>query len=379
MSQTIPADRPGGVERVEAWLCRLPLPRPLELAGATLEARDYAVVRLSGGDGAEGAALGLTRSAPIDVVVTELLGPGLAGTPLHPEAIASRCRDLLKIVGDEGLARRAASLLELAAWDAWGRAAGVPVWRLIAPEARPEPPAAMLVEGYALAGESPAAFGERFAEQSARGFELLKLARQPDPEHTVALLAAAREAVGPGAKLTVDGLWSWERAEDAASELEAWEPHDVHWVEDPFPRERLELLPELRRRTSIPVAFGDEVTRPAVYDELAGGRMVDVARVDATTVGGLSAALAVHARVAPAGLALAPHVFPEVHRHLACALPGVGPVECFRPEAGFDSSHLITTPAAISGGRFEVPEEPGFGLGMDWEAVEGHALRHGAA
>lgn len=381
MLQSIPdeASRAGSeaaVAGVEAWLCSVPLSAPLVLGDVRITARDYVVARITAGDGTTGCAFALARGAPLDLLVTDVLGPALLGAPASVAGVTERVDRALVILGREGLGQRAASIADLCAWDLAGRCAGEPVWRLFAPAAGSRPVPLMLVEGYPVPDERPEAMAERLAARVQDGYRALKLAVHGDMD---AVLAATRAAVGPDVALAVDATWRWRSPAPALAAARRWERHTLAWLEDPFPRERIDWLAELRRAVSVPVAYGDETTRPAVYEELIAREAADVARVDATTVGGLSALARLVPRLLAAGLRVAPHVFPEIHRHAACAWPAVGPLELFRPASGFDMAHRLVAPVAVVDGATPVPEAPGLGLEFDWEAVTAHAVRHTAA
>jgi len=118
------SDGPAAIAAVEAWLCSVPLSAPLVLGDVRITARDYVVARVTTGDGATGCAFGLARGAPLDLLVADVLGPGLVGAPASVAAVNDRIDRALVILSREGLGQRAASLVDLCAWDLAGRAAG---------------------------------------------------------------------------------------------------------------------------------------------------------------------------------------------------------------------------------------------------------------
>src|ERR1700737_1361974 len=81
------------IARVEAWAMSFPLTSPLQFGDLRIDRRHYVVTRLTTRDGVHGVASGLSRGAPIVLVVTELLGPLVVGQDaLDIPRILERCR-----------------------------------------------------------------------------------------------------------------------------------------------------------------------------------------------------------------------------------------------------------------------------------------------
>jgi len=123
------------------------------------------------------------------------------------------------------------------------------------------------------------------------GFPAVKVkVGRSDPDADVALVAAVRDAVGPGVALRVDanGAWDLDTAEATIRRLARW---DLELVEQPVPG--LDDLARLRRRVDVPVA-ADECIR-SVDDArcLAVLDAADVLVLKVQPLGGVRAALRV--------------------------------------------------------------------------------------
>ncbi|MFI5387943.1 MAG: enolase C-terminal domain-like protein, partial [Fimbriimonadales bacterium] len=136
------------------------------------------------------------------------------------------------------------------------------------------------------------------------------------------------------------------------------------------------LTRRLRERTAIPLALGeDRVGRWAFADLLEEG-VVDVLRVDATTIGGLSEAVKVCAMASSRGVPVSTHVFPEVHGHLGAALPAVLCVEMTDPSQNIDPFwRLLRSRTFVSDGWLDAPSDAGLGVDIDWDAQERFGAR----
>ena len=372
---------PRVLARVEAWACVYPVQRPFALGSGQVTRREYVVVRLTADDGTEGVAYSLSRNAPLDLILTDMLAPKVLGEDaLEPTAAAERCARGLLAAGTEGIVGRALSLLDVALWDLKGRAAGQPVWRLLGGSGATEAPV-LLVEGYPRDGESVEAFGERLAARAAEGYRILKLANLPDPAQVADRLRAVRAAAGEEVELTVDVAWAWRTVDEALAAARLWEPYRLAWIEDPFPASWTHAISSLSFLVATPIGVGDDVTSPALLEELLHRRAIGRLRMDAMTIGGFTAFRAVAGRAHASRIPVATHVHPEVHQHCAFGLPGVDMVEMFSPGSEFDCVHEFVLPESLdlaAPGLVRASERPGLGLQLDWDSIEAHAVRSSA-
>jgi L-alanine-DL-glutamate epimerase-like enolase superfamily enzyme len=90
-------------------------------------------------------------------------------------------------------------------------------------------------------------------------------------------------------------------------------------------------------------------------------------------MGGISEVSKIIAMASAEGMPVSPHVFPEVHIHLAAAFGNVKTVELTDPERGYEGLHrLFSTWIHIDGGDVVAPVVPGIGVEIDWGAVDAH-------
>lgn len=123
--------------------------------------------------------------------------------------------------------------------------------------------------------------------------------------------------------------------------------------------------------TSIPLALGEDCITRWGYRDLLDKGSADILRIDATSMGGLSEAVRVCAQASAQGIPVSPHIFPEVHVHLAAAFSIVDSVEFTDPDQEIDMSfRFLRRSVAFSGGDVLAPETPGLGVEFDPKAVE---------
>ena len=93
-------------------------------------------------------------------------------------------------------------------------------------------------------------------------------------------------------------------------------------------------------------------------------------------VGGVSEWMKIAHAAATFDLPVAPHWNQDVHVHVAAAVANCLAVEWFDLEqdiVNFD--RLLTEPLRPEHGRLAVPDRPGLGLALDWDAVEQFRVR----
>jgi L-alanine-DL-glutamate epimerase-like enolase superfamily enzyme len=169
--------------------------------------------------------------------------------------------------------RRGGGSVELALWDLIGKATGLPLYRLWsgAVAGIQTQPGLARVMPYAsqwTIGEP----GERAAaaqRMQAEGWRAMKLKLGLETvKADVALIAAARKAVGDGLALMCDANkagpygadgwpkypWSFPRAVETARALV---PYDLVWLEEPLPRFDYDQFAALNKMGLVPLAGGE--------------------------------------------------------------------------------------------------------------------------
>ncbi|GAA3701046.1 enolase C-terminal domain-like protein [Nonomuraea antimicrobica] len=354
------------VETVEAFSVTLPLPRPLRLGAQTVSHRAYCVVRLGTSDGIVGNAYALSRDLPVAEMINGMLGTLLVGQQADDiSAIWDRLYRGTLFGGRTGGLMRALSLIDIALWDIKGKRAGLPVWRLLG-GGGPDVPC-MYIAAYPT-GESPVVLGERVAAASQDGHSLLKVARLPNPSDLATLLRTATSSLAGTSQIVVDAAWCWRGAREAADEIQMWGGEaPLAWVEDPLIPEDTEGYARLVRSGVARIGVGDDFTDRFGAKALMLHAGVDVLRIDACAVGGITAAWALSHVADALGVRVSYHVYPETHVHLAAASSADSLVETFgAADNPYDpSATLYTGGPAFRPGWARANERPGLGFDIN--------------
>jgi galactonate dehydratase len=283
----------------------------------------------------------------------------------------------------------AISGVEIALWDIIGKACGQPVYRLLGGRYHDRLPA--YANGWYGGAGTPQEYAERAREVIGRGYRALKFdpfgtawkdLRPEETESAIAIVAAVREAIGPGVGLMIEfhGRLSAGSAVDMIRKLERFQPV---WCEEPVVPESLDLLVEVKAQVHSPLAAGERLYTLADFYRLTRLRAAEVVQMDIAHCGGISAAKKIAAMAAVQDLRVAPHcsigpVALAACLHFDVSTPNFMIQEAF---AEFDvpwRNDLVRGWNPIRQGEFFVSDEPGLGLDIDENVISAHPYLHKA-
>jgi len=368
------------ITEVETWLCRVQLPEPIDLGPIVVRERDYLALRVKTSGGLTADCVAQVRGSPVDVALSDLLAPKVLGRDASEVAAITRdVRRALTAVEFDGAVGRAWSALEICLHDLRAQSVGWPLWKLLGGFAREVPVAS--VEGYSLKGETEEGFVSRLVRSADQGFKLIKIeAGHYSPiDELISRLTRFRELKSSGTQLVLDFAWSWSTGKDHAAHLRSLEALGIAWIEDMYYRTSIDSYRRLRDSTSIPVACGDEISRPDDVRRLMESGALDVVRIDATSIGGLEPLRQLSAQALNRQLRLSFHVSPEVHQHCVFGFESADHIEVFPTDRPFDATHQLIRQSVyerIVNGMLSPPTSPGTGITLNDEAVARYALRH---
>lgn len=348
---------------VAAATIRAELPQPLVFGSWAIKHREYCLVAVRSRSGLVGRAFALTRDGPVADVVRRSLGPRYPGADaaqardLQASAIASNRPTL-----SSGVGLRAMSLVDIATWDLAARQAGQSMAVYLGGADQPRPATAIV--GYPPTADESAVAVE--VQRLVRdGWKRFKLPIASSLDLSVKRVRAA-VAAADGGTVSLDGAWTFNNEEQILELLRAVDV-PLEWIEDVVAPGRIEPLVSLRRQTNVPVAMGDEQGGPYFPAALLAAGAVDIVRLDATCIGGISAFLEVAPTVTASGCRISTHMYGYIHAPLlsALGLPDVA-VEWSMPGTGVDPyADSLGLPVVIAGQMQPRSGEDGIGRLLD--------------
>jgi L-alanine-DL-glutamate epimerase-like enolase superfamily enzyme len=354
------------IRSVEVATIRAPLPVEIHFGPWVMRHREFALCRMEAESGRVGVAFVYTRDGPIAEIVRRLIAPHYVGRELDdPESLHWDAAWSNNAVLAAGIGLRALSLVDLAAWDMAGKAAGVSVGRLLGGEPAPMPVTAIIGYPPTLTPDEVTA---QVRQLHSEGWRRFKQPIAGTLDETRARLRAARDAMGPDCWLGMDCNWVFKKAADAIDFARTIVDVDLGWIEDVVPPGNARMVAEIRRRCGIPVAMGDEQGGSYHPESLIAHDAVDVVRVDVTTNGGPSRLRPILEHIQGAGMTFAPHMFAHVHSQVFAALGHRVPIEWGVPGTGVDQfADSLIQPVIHDGLMEPLPDLPGFGVMVNTE------------
>lgn len=280
----------------------------------------------------------------------------------------------------------AISGVEIAMWDLVGKACNQPVYRLMGGRQHRRIPA--YANGWYGGAQTPGEFAERARQAVGMGYTALKfdpfgIAWKDMPQSGVDLaierVAAVREAVGHGVGLMIEfhGRLS---AGTAIRMMQRLEPYNPTWCEEPVAPESLDLLAEVKNRTSLPISTGERLYTIADFYRLIRMRAADIVQPDIAHCGGLLAAKKIAAMAAAQDMRVAPHcsIGPVA---LAAALHFDASTPNFMVQEAFGEFDVPWRNSLVGGwnpfknGEFVLEDKPGLGLDINEAAIAEHPYK----
>ncbi len=238
----------------------------------------------------------------------------------------------------------AVSAIEMALWDIAGKAAGVPVYRLLGGKVRDRVRVYNGAIRFPMEGQTPEDYAKNMAQMKAakEGFTIIKqgigfhssMATQipgffygepgkgtPHPnrgllterglKHVIACVEAMKAVLGDEVGLALDCGPGW-MVPDAIRLAKALEPLNVMWLEDMItgdytPYVLANLYRDITTSTSTPIHTGEQIYLRQNFLELIEQRAVDVIGPDPCDVGGIAELKWVAEYADLHGILIAPH------------------------------------------------------------------------
>lgn len=316
---------------------------------------------------------------------------------------------------DKGAIHLATGAVVNAVWDLWSKAAGKPLWQLVAdmsPEElvrcidfryitdcmtpqealtllqrradnKAERTEKLLAEGYPCYTTSAGWLGypddklRRLCQEAVdAGFDYLKLKVGRDLEDDIRRVRIAREVIGPDRKLMIDANQVWETNE-AIPWVNALAFANPWFIEEPTSPDDIEGHRKIRQAVApVKVATGEMCQNRIMFKQFIMREAIDVVQIDACRMGGVNEVLAVMLMAAKYNLPVCPHAggvgLCEYVQHLSMIdyLCIAGTHEGRVIEYVDHLHEHFVHPCDIRGAAYMPPKAPGFSIEMHQASID---------
>ena len=262
--------------------------------------------------------------------------------------------------------------IDTALWDIAGKRHGLPVWRLLG-ACRDKVPAYRTQSGTlgpeGLRKDHFLDFALRVKEERYLGSKDHCYA---GPRFMIELAGELRDAVGPDFHLMHDAVGYYD-VKEAIRVGRALEEHEFTWFEEPLRDHDFTGYKQVRDALEIPVVAGEYFPHQLhSYAQMVAMGAVDALK-PAIDMGGITEMLKLAQLTFAFGATL--HVSAHGHMWGFSSINVNGAIENgslleVHPPFESHTNPAIRNPLLMSGGYVEMPEAPGLGVDLDWDAIE---------
>jgi len=356
--------------RVEARPVVLRLERPIVARIATITDWPLILIDLHTDEGVVGRSYlepYTTKAMKYLIPALHDLGDMLKGRQIAPVELYELARKSLHFVGYQGLSMIAVSGLDMAAWDARAKAAGVPLCVLLG--GSPGPVKAYNSNGLWLK-EPKAVAAEAVELRDEGGFAGLKLRLGRERlRDDLATIEAVREAVGEDVELMVDFNQGLTLAE-ALVRCHAIDGLGLAWIEEPIVYDNFDGFARLAAELKTPIQIGENFYGSRDMHMAIERKACDCVMPDFMRIGGVTGWLRAAAIAGAAGLPMSTHLYPEVAAH---AMRVTETAHWLEWQDWADP--VLQQPYEIRDGLLLIPDAAGTGLEWNEEAVAANQAR----
>jgi galactonate dehydratase len=372
--------KPSPIVRVKAHPLRALLPSPQRTSQGDWTAIEIVVVEVETADGTVGVGECLARrgAAAYARFIETVFAPLLAGeNVLDRRRLWRKMRSVLT-GRTGGMLIEAVAGVDIALWDIAGKAAGLPVAKLLGGMGRTE------IDAYASSINwlEDAVVEEEVARALAAGFRQIKVKIGAPVPAAIDRIRMVRRLAGDSVGLSVDANWAYDvdgaiRVGRVLSDL------DYTWFEEPIRPEDRHGYRILREKLPIRLAAGESDFSAADAAALIQDRSLGLVQPDVARSGGITETWRIAELAQSFNVAYAPHVgwsgavCVAASLQLAAAAENCVVFECMvyeNPLRGSLSTAPVGDPATMKEGRLPIPSGPGLGIELDPSALAAYRI-----
>jgi L-alanine-DL-glutamate epimerase-like enolase superfamily enzyme len=263
----------------------------------------------------------------------------------------------------------AMSGIDMALWDIRGKAAGMPLYKLLGGARRPVPAYA---GGVSLGYQPPAQLLEELGKSLEAGYKAVKLRVGDSPRRDLERIRAVRKACGEDLVILTDANIGYS-VEDARQVMPGMDELNVSWLEEPFPAHDYRSYKLARGFGRTPLAAGENHYTRFEFNRVIEDGAITILQPDLSKTGGITEALRIAALASAYKLPIHPHSSMTGLNHAAsihflAAIDNGGYFEGDVSKANKFRDDLVSNPGAVDkDGNVWPLEKPGLGLEVNEE------------
>lgn len=301
--------------------------------------------------------------------------------PTRPEYLWQMLYNYTRFPGGS-VVNSAISGIDLALWDIMGKAANMPVYKLLGGKTRDKV--------WCYTGSGRGATPQEAVEKTQAliekyGYTALKLFQPFAGDMAVGAACkgmantfdAFRKALGDDYELAIDFHARNFEPHRAVWFAEAIRQYRPFFIEEPIRMENIREMAALRPKLGAPLATGECLYTKYEFGDLLAADAVDIIQPDILLCGGMTECKKIAAQAEERYKVVAPHnplspLATVINVHYAAAIPNFCVLETHDQNVGGipACNDLVTKVLAPVDGYITVPDGPGWGVDLNWEYIE---------
>ncbi len=324
----------------------------------------------------EDGIIGWGETSP---VISPKVQRTILDTYIKPLLLGKDCYALNKVIADETklheppvYIRGLFCGIDIACWDIRGKAADVPVYKLLGGKIRDRVGIA-----YCFGLEDIDLTIEKTGQIREDGYSCLKTTGGENFHFDIERAYQLRKAAGNELDIRIDINEAFDYR-DATTFLHAVECLELEYVEQPIRVNQIQALKIFRQRSQTPIAINEDCYIPHNLFEYVKEDAIDVAVVDLDPIGGITGIVQYADFSEEAGLPLVHHCGFDLGIKLAAILQVAAARIAF--SRAIDSTYMtheddiLQEKIQIENGKYIVPDKPGLGIDVDMEKIEYYTI-----
>jgi L-alanine-DL-glutamate epimerase-like enolase superfamily enzyme len=297
----------------------------------------------------------------VQTILEHEVAPVVIGQdPAFPKKIRNDLWRALEYQGVQGITQFAMSVVDIAVWDILGKAAGMPVYKMLG-AVRDRMPAYSMCGWYRQNDKDHSAYKRTINETLEMGYRAFKVkVGKFSLEDDVERLEVGRKTAGKEIRILLDANQAFNRVE-ALRRGRVYQELGCFWYEEPLPAWDHEGYAELAHTLDMRIATGENEYNKRAFMDLLLKKGADVVQPDNRRAGGPTEWIEIGAISDGFGVELASHGGGPVVMNMLCAIPNA----IFMETGGKD--HLVN-------GEALAPEAPGMSSEVDRDFISKHKV-----
>ena len=280
--------------------------------------------------------------------------------PAFPKRIRGDLWRALEYQGMQGITQFALSLVDIAVWDILGKAAGLPVYKMLG-AVRDRMPAYAMCGWYRENDSDHSQYKRTINETLEIGYRAFKVkVGRFGLDDDVERIEVGRKTAGKDIRILVDANQAFNRVE-AIRRGRAYQELGCFWYEEPLPPWDHEGYAEVAQTLDMRIATGENEYNKRAFTDLLMKRGADVVQPDNRRAGGPTEWMEIGAIADGFGVELASHGGGPVNMNILCAIPNA-----IYMESGGKQKMV--------NGEVLAPEEPGMSSEVKPDFIKAHKV-----